>query len=64
MSASKRDEPASVREAADLLGVHPQTIRRLIHEGKLEGIRIERGLFVPRAALDELLVRQRRPPSR
>jgi excisionase family DNA binding protein len=62
--SAERDGPVSVREAAELLGVHPQTIRRLIHEGKLEGVRVERGLFVPRAALDELLVRQRRPTSR
>lgn len=64
MSASQRDEPATVREAADLLGVHPQTIRRLIHEGKLAAVRIDRGLVVPRAALDELVMQQRRRPLR
>ncbi len=64
VNASHRDGPVSVREAAERLGVHPQTIRRLIHEGKLEGVRIGTGLYVPRAALDELLSRQRRPPVR
>ena len=63
MSVSDPDGPASVREVADLLGVHPQTVRRLIHEGKLEGVRVGSGLFVPRAALAELLARQRRKPS-
>jgi excisionase family DNA binding protein len=55
-------DPASVREVAELLGVHPQTVRRLIHEGKLDGVRIGNGLFVPRAALDDLLAGQRRRP--
>ena len=63
MSASDPDRPVSVREVSELLGVHPQTVRRLIHEGKLEGVRIGNGLFVPRAALDELVSRQRRKPS-
>ena len=60
MNAPREDGPLSVRSVAELLGVHPQTVRRLIHEGKLEGVRIGTGLFVPRAALDELLARQRR----
>ncbi len=62
MSASDPERPASVREVAELLGVHPQTVRRLIHEGKLEGVRIGSGLYVPRAALEELLARQHRKP--
>jgi excisionase family DNA binding protein len=52
----------SVREVAELLGVHPQTVRRLIHEGRLESVRVGGRLFVSRAALDELLARQRRKP--
>ncbi len=62
MNASRPHDPVSVRDVAELLGVHPQTVRRLIHEGKLEGVRDGTGLFVPRAAIDELLVRQRRRP--
>lgn len=62
MSAVDPEGPPSVREVAELLGVHPQTVRRLIHEGKLEGVRIGGALFVPRTALDELLARQRRKP--
>jgi excisionase family DNA binding protein len=60
VSASDPESTASVREVAELLGVHPQTVRRLIHEGKLEGVRIGSGLHVPRAALEELLARQHR----
>ena len=63
MSTPDPDRPASVREVAELLGVHPQTVRRLIHEGRLEGVRVGSGLFVPRAGLDELLARQRRKPG-
>ena len=63
MSASDRDGPVSVRDVAELLAVHPQTVRRLIHEGKLEGVRVGSGLFVPRAAVAELLSRQRRKPA-
>ena len=62
VSAPGPDGPVSVREVAEMLGVHPQTIRRLIHEGKLDGVRIGSGLFVPRAAVDELVARQRRRP--
>jgi excisionase family DNA binding protein len=62
INAASRDARASVREVAELLGVHPQTVRRLIHEGRLESIRVGGRLFVPRAALDELVARQRRKP--
>ena len=63
VSAPGPDRPAGVREVAELLGVHPQTVRRLIHEGKLEGVRVGNGLFVPRPVLEELLARQRRKPG-
>jgi len=59
-----REGLATVREAAAQLGVHPQTVRRLIQEGRLESVRIERGLYVPRGALDELVARQHRSPRR
>ena len=49
----------SVREVADQLGVHPETIRRLIHEGRLEAVRVGRLLRVPKDALDTLLDAQR-----
>jgi excisionase family DNA binding protein len=62
ISAAPRDGEASVREVAELLGVHPQTVRRLIHDGRLESIRVGGRLFVPRAARDELVARQRRKP--
>ena len=36
----------SVREVADRLGVHPETVRRLIHSGRLEAAREGRALRV------------------
>ncbi|MFL5934762.1 MAG: helix-turn-helix domain-containing protein [Gaiellaceae bacterium] len=54
----------SVREVADRLGVHPETIRRLIHDGRLEAIRVGRVLRVEGHSLDGFLARQRVKPTR
>ena len=59
------DALLSVREVADALGVHPETIRRLIHDGRLDAIRIGRVLRIRRAELDRFLESQRvRPDTR
>jgi excisionase family DNA binding protein len=54
----------SVREVAGQLGVHPETIRRLIHGGRLDAVRIGRVLRVHKEAVDGFLARQRIKPSR
>jgi excisionase family DNA binding protein len=54
----------SVREVADQLGVHPETIRRLIHDGRLDAVRVGRVLRVHRDAVDRFLARQRVKPTR
>ncbi len=54
----------SVREVADQLGVHPETIRRLIHDGRMDAVRIGRVLRVHGAALDRFLAVQRVKPDR
>lgn len=54
----------SVRQVADQLGVHPETIRRLIHEGRLDAVRVGRVLRVQGDALDGFLSRQRVKPVR
>jgi excisionase family DNA binding protein len=54
----------SVREVADQLGVHPETIRRLIHDGRMDAVRIGRVLRVHGAALDKFLAVQRIKPVR
>jgi excisionase family DNA binding protein len=54
----------SVREVADQLGVHPETIRRLIHGGRLDAVRVGRVLRVHRGAVQTFLAQQRIKPSR
>jgi excisionase family DNA binding protein len=54
----------SVREVAGELGVHPETIRRLIHDGRLDAVRVGRVLRVHRSAVDGFLARQRVKPTR
>jgi excisionase family DNA binding protein len=54
----------SVREVADRLGVHPETIRRLIHDGRLEAVRVGRVLRVGGDELERFLRQQRVRPTR
>jgi len=54
----------SVRDVADQLGVHPETIRRLIHDGRLDAVRVGRVLRVHRDAVERFLARQRVKPTR
>jgi excisionase family DNA binding protein len=53
----------SVRQVADRLGVHPETVRRLIHDGRLEAVRVGRVLRVDGLAFAGLVARQRIKPS-
>lgn len=43
----------SVKEAAGLLQIHPESVRRLIRKGTLSAIRIANGWFIDRAALQD-----------
>jgi len=54
----------SVRDVADRLGVHPETVRRLIHDGRLDAVRVGRVLRVHQESLDGFLARQRVKPTR
>jgi excisionase family DNA binding protein len=63
-AADQPDSLVSVREVADQLGVHPETIRRLIHDGRLDAVRVGRVLRVHREAVEKFLARQRVKPSR
>jgi excisionase family DNA binding protein len=60
---SSRDAFYSVREVAHQLGVHPETIRRLIHDGRLRAVRVGRVLRVDPAAVEGFLARQTVKPS-
>jgi excisionase family DNA binding protein len=54
----------SVRDVADRLGVHPETIRRLIHDGRLDAVRVGRVLRVDGRAVAGFVDRQRVKPFR
>jgi excisionase family DNA binding protein len=54
----------SVREVATRLGVHPETVRRLIHDGRLDAVRVGRVLRVDAASLQTFLAQQRVRPVR
>lgn len=54
----------SVRQVAETLGVHPETIRRLIHDGRLDAVRIGRVLRVDSQSLAGFVARQRVKPIR
>ena len=53
----------SVRDVAAQLGVHPETIRRLIHDGRLDAVRVGRVLRIDPGAVQGFLDRQRVKPS-
>ena len=54
----------TVQEVANLLGVHAETVRRLIHSGGLPAVRVGRVLRVEEEALERYLARQRVKPDR
>jgi len=54
----------SVRDVASRLGVHPETVRRLIHDGRLDAVRIGRVLRVDSTSLHGFLVNQRVKPAK
>ncbi|MFZ1879542.1 MAG: helix-turn-helix domain-containing protein [Gaiellaceae bacterium] len=54
----------SVRDVADRLGVHPETIRRLIHDGRLDAVRVGRVLRIDGRAVAGFVDRQRIKPLR
>jgi excisionase family DNA binding protein len=43
------------REAAEALGVHPHTLRRLIAEGRIDVVRVGRRVLVPVAEIERFL---------
>jgi len=62
--ASVEDTLYTVRDVAGRLGVHPETVRRLIHDGRLDAVRVGRVLRVHGESLDGFLARQRVKPTR
>jgi excisionase family DNA binding protein len=62
--AAVGDNLYTVRDVAGRLGVHPETVRRLIHDGRLDAVRVGRVLRVHGESLDGFLARQRVKPAR
>jgi excisionase family DNA binding protein len=50
------DRLVTLAEAAAVLRVHPETIRRAIRDGRVEGVRIWRSLRIRQSTLDRLMV--------
>ncbi len=44
----------TVEEAAAILALHPETIRRMIKRGELDAVKVARRLRIPQTALDAL----------
>ena len=47
-------EYATVQEAADYLGIHPESVRRLLRQGKLPGIDLGKQLVIKWPHLEAL----------
>ncbi len=45
----------SITEAAKLLGVHPNTIRRMVWRGELRPVRLGRRVLIPLTEVERLL---------
>jgi len=50
-----KSQVLSVGEVAEMLGVHPATIRRLVGRGELPAIRVGAAVRVPRGFVEGLL---------
>ena len=50
----------SIREAADAIGLSPWTVRKMVKNGKLPSVRINRRVLIETTALRELIDKSRR----
>lgn len=54
--ATPRGELLTIRQAAELIGVHPATVRRMVARGEIKAIKVpgkHRITRIPRASLNE-----------
>ena len=45
----------TVGEVAALIGIHPETVRTYLRDGKLHGVKIGHDWRIPKATLDALI---------
>lgn len=50
---------SSIKETAYEFSVHPNTIRKHIHEGKIEIVRVGRRVLIPREAIEKFIADQK-----
>ena len=55
------DELISLSEAAELSGLSPDHVRRLVRQGDLWGVKIGRNWVTTARAVNEYLARERKP---
>jgi len=56
MTATKvKPRAYRIKQAATILNLHPQTVRRLIQDGDLRAVKVGRSVLIPASAIDELL---------
>ncbi len=59
------DKPfLTVEEAAQVLTLHPETVRRMIRRGELGAVKVARRLRVPQSALEALKVKSEVQPAK
>ena len=44
----------SVKESADLLNIHPQTVYKLVNKGDIKSIRVGRAIRIPHKEIQRL----------
>jgi len=52
------DEPSpavNANDAAEILGVHPETLRRWVREGRIPAVKVGARLRISRATINDLL---------
>ena len=52
---ARHAQALSVREAAEILGVCEQTVRKAARQGRIPALRVLKRVLIPRAGLDRLL---------
>jgi excisionase family DNA binding protein len=61
--STARGDQVTITQLAAALGVHPFTVRRWIHDGRLESVMVGKRRRITRAAIERFLAREATPPA-